>query len=525
VEIPYLLAGALAAIALCAIVAKRFELPYPIVFVLAGSAIAFIPRVPAIAIDPQYIFLIVLPPLLWNGGWGTDWRLLQANLRPVLLLAIGLVFATTLAVAWTAHALGFGWAPAFVLGAIVSPPDAIAATAIFERFSIPRRIVAVLDGEGLINDGSALVIYRFAVAAAVTGTFSPSYAAFSMVVVAAGGVVVGLGLAFGIEALARALARLNLADSLIDNLVFLLAPYAAYLSAEALGVSGVLATVAGGIYVSRRSAVIYGPQTRLIGAAVWNLLIYLLNGFVFLAIGLQLRSFVRDPGFFVKEIGVGLVVSLVAILARIVWVFPATYVPRWTSRALQRRDPVPSWRYVAVIAWTGLRGIVSLAAALALPLRDAAGQPFPQRSAIVFVAFCVIVVTLVFQGLSLIPLLHWLHIDADEDIGQREIDVRVKALRAGLKRLAEIETGEHRPAEWEVIGRIKSEYEHRIDHLQSHLPGERESDDSLFDHRLQDEALRAERDAIMELRDGGKIPDEIFRRIEYDLDLAETRLR
>ena len=524
-ETPYLLAGALATIVLCAIVAKRFELPYPIVFVLAGSAIALAPGVPALTIDPQYIFLIVLPPLLFNGGWATDWRLFKTNLRPILLLAIGLVFATTLAVAWTAHAFGFGWAAAFVLGAIVSPPDAVAAGAIFERFSIPRRIVAILDGEGLINDGSALVIYRFAVAAAVTGMFSPGAAALSMIVVAVGGVLVGLAIALAIDALTRALSRWEMSDSLIDNLVFLLAPYAAYLSAEAVHVSGVLAAVSGGIAVSRRAAVIYGPQTRLIGVAVWNVLIYLLNGFVFLSIGTQLRTFVHDPGFFSQHIGVALWVSLVAIVVRIAWVAVATYLPRRFSRRLRESDPAPSWRFVAVIAWTGLRGIVSLAGALALPLRDAAGRPFPNRDAIVFVTFCAIVITLVFQGLSLIPLLRWLRIESDEDTEQREIDVRVHALRAGLRQLDSIESGEHLPAEWEIIGRIKSEYENRISHLQSHLPGERESPQSVFDHRLQDEALGAEREAIMRMRAQGKIPDEIFRRIEYDLDLADTRLR
>jgi len=290
-------------------------------------------------------------------------------------------------------------------------------------------------------------------------------------------------------------------------------------------VSGVLAAVSGGIAVSRRAAVIYGPQTRLIGVAVWNVLIYLLNGFVFLSIGTQLRTFVRDPGFVAQHIGLALWVSVVAILVRIVWVAVATYLPRRLSRRLRKSDPLPSWRFVAVIAWTGLRGIVSLAGALALPLRDAAGRPFPHREAIVFVTFCAIVITLVFQGLSLIPLLRWLRIESDEDTDQREIDVRVHALRAGLERLGAIESGEHLPAEWEIIGRIKGEYENRISHLQSHLPGERESPESVFDHRLQDEALRAEREAIMRMRAQGKIPDEIFRRIEYDLDLAETRLR
>ena len=364
-DTPFIFAGALAAIVICAIAAKRLSLPYPIVFVAAGSAMAFLPFIPAIAIEPQYIFLIVLPPLLFNGGWATDWRLFRSNLRPILLLAIGLVFATTFAVAWVAHVYGFSWGPAIVLGAIVSPPDAVAAAAIFERFCIPRRIIAILEGEGLINDGSALVIYRFAVVAVVSGTFSPGMAAVSMVLVASGGIVVGLAVAFALDGLTRALTRLALTDSLIDNLLFLLAPYAAYLSAELFGVSGVLAAVGAGIYVSRRAAVIYGPQTRLIGAAVWNVLIYLLNAFVFLAIGLQLRSFVRDPLFFVRHIGLALAVSAIAIGVRIAWVFGATYLPRRLNAALRARDPAPSWRYTAVIAWTGLRGIVSLAGALA----------------------------------------------------------------------------------------------------------------------------------------------------------------
>ncbi|GAC1406300.1 MAG: Na+/H+ antiporter [Candidatus Velthaea sp.] len=523
-ETPFLFAGALAATVLCAIAAKRFGLPYPIVFVVAGAALAFIPDLPAVTIDPQYIFLIVLPPLLFYGGWSTDWRLFVTNLRPIVLLAVGLVFITTVAVAVSAHAFGFGWAAAFVLGAIVSPPDAVAAGAIFERFSIPRRVAAILDGEGLVNDGTALVLYRFAVIAAVTGTFSPLGASVSFVFVALGGIAVGIAVGLAIEGLTRLLARAGMNDSLIDNLIFLLAPYVAYLSAEALGVSGVLATVAGGVFMSRRAAAIYGAETRLVGRAVWRLLSYLLNGFVFLLIGLQLRAIVGRADV-AHQLLVGAVVTVVAVVVRLVWVFVATWLPRALFPGLARRDPMPHWKNIALLAWTGLRGIVSLAAALALPLRDASGAPFPYRNDIIFVTFFVIFATLVAQGLSIMPLLKWLRLDTDgESVDEREIEVRIAALQAGLARLARIEGPGSLPEEWEVIGRVRSEYEHRIDHLRSHLPGERESPASKFDHTLQDETLRAERRAIMDMRDEGRIPDDIFRRIEYDLDLAEARL-
>ncbi|GAC1591717.1 MAG: Na+/H+ antiporter [Candidatus Velthaea sp.] len=523
-ETPFLFAGALAAIVVCAIVAKRLGLPYPIVFVVAGAALAFVPNLPPVVIDPQYIFLIVLPPLLFYGGWSTDWRLFVKNVRPIVFLAVGLVFITTAAVALSAHAFGFGWAAAFVLGAIVSPPDAVAAGAIFERFSIPRRVAAILDGEGLVNDGTALVLYRFAVLAAVTGTFSPVRASFSFVVVSIGGIGIGIAVGLAIEWLTRLLARIDLNDSLIDNLIFLLAPYVAYLSAEALGVSGVLATVAGGVFISRRAALVYGAETRLVGNSVWRLLSYLLNGFVFLLIGLQLRAIVNGADV-AHQLVVGVVVTVVAVVVRIVWVIAATWLPRALIPALARHDPFPPWQHVTLLAWTGLRGIVSLAAALALPLHDSSGAPFPHRNEIIFVTFFVIFATLVVQGLSIIPLLRRLRLDADgERVDEREVEVRIAALAAGLASLARIERPDSAPHEWEVIGRLRSEYENRVDHLRSHLPGRSESAASKFDHMLQDEALRAERNAIMRMRDEGQIPDDIFRRIEYDLDLAEARL-
>ena len=517
----------LTSIVIVAVIAKRFELPYPIAFVVGGSALAFVPNVPTFQLDPNWVFLIFLPPLLWAGGWLTDWRTFKENARPIGLLAIGLVVVTTGVVAIVAHALipALPWASAFVLGAIISPPDAVAAGAVFERFSVPRRIVAILDGEGLVNDAVALVIYRFAIAAALTGTFSLASASFAFVLVALGGVAVGLLLAYGMVQLIVAMRRFALGDPLIDNIVTLVAPYAVYLCAESVHVSGVLAVVAGGIYASRQSARIYEPEGRLVAGSVWEMLTFLLNGLVFLLIGLQLRSIVSDPSFAQREIWIGLEISALVIIVRIAWVYPATYLPRLIFKSINRREGKPSLQYIFIIAWSGMRGIVSLASALAVPAATASGAPFPGRNEIVFIAFCVIFVTLVFQGLSLIPILRWLKIDGDEDVATREMEVRVAALRAGIARMRELEPGFKATTQWEIESRILGEYEYRIAHLTGHLDGSTAPGDGIaYDHVLQVEALEAERREVARLRDSGEIPDDIYRRVNYDLDLATQRL-
>ncbi len=521
-----LLLGLLAVTIALGAVAKRYELPYPIVFVIGGAALAFVPGLPQIDVNPQLLFLVVLPPLLYAGGWTTDWREFRHNARPIGLLAFGLVIVTTLAVAYAAHVLTpeLGWASAFALGAIVSPPDAIAAEATFERFRVPRRVLVILSGEGLVNDATALVIYRFAIVAALTGAFSLANAALSFVVVALGGIAVGLAVGFGIVAFGAWLDRKKLSDALLDNLTILLGPYAAYLSADALHVSGVLSAVVAGIYVSRKSSLIYSPDTRLTAYSVWQMLIFLFNALVFLLIGLELRPIVASPSFAMHYIWTGVAISIIAIVVRVAWVFPATYLPRMLSRRIRGEDPAPPWQWVGVIAWSGMRGIVSLAAALALPL-DAAGHPFPGRDEIVFVTFCVIFATLVFQGASLIPIVRRLGLDDGAALARRERDVRIAALRAGLARLHALEPGFDSIEEWEVQGRTVAEYAYRIEHLLGHADERHgETPQSRIDHRLQTEALRAERHAITQLRNGGEIPDEIFRKIEYDLDLADSRL-
>lgn len=506
--------------------AKRFALPYPIVFVVGGGALAFIPHLPPLRIRSDLVFLIILPPLLYSGGWLTDIREFKRNARAIGLLAIGLVITTTLVVAWAAHAWvpGLAWPAAFALGAIVSPPDAVAAGAVFERFNVPRRIMSILEGEGLVNDATALTIYRFAVAAALTGAFSLTNATIAFVVVAVGGVAVGLAIGWIVAKVTRALNALGVSDTMLDNLMLLLAPYAAYLSADSLQLSGVLAAVVAGVYASRSSSHILEPASRLTSYAIWELMIFLFNAFLFLSIGLEVREIVTDPAIGARYLVPGIAISVLCIVVRIAWVFPATYVPRWLSARLRAKDPAPSWRSVAIIAWSGMRGIVSLAAALALP-NLGSGQPFPGRPAILFITFCVILATLVVQGLSLIPIVKYLGLRGGEKLEEQETTVRVAALRAGVTQLRKLEPKFDSIDEWEVEGRIVAEYAYRIQHLEGHAHGDQgESEGSRIDHRLQGEALRAERREIMRLRENGEIPDEIFRRIEYDLDLADERL-
>jgi CPA1 family monovalent cation:H+ antiporter len=524
---PILLFATLAAIVPLAILAKWLRVPYPIVFVVGGALLAFVPGLPHVAIAPDWIFYTVLPPLLFHGGWVTDWTLLRKNVRPISLLAVGLVIASTVAVAalveWMAP--GFGWASAFVLGAIVSPPDAVAAAAIFERFGVPRRVMAILDGEALLNDGTALVIYRFAVVAVVTGSFSLPHASVSFVIVVAVGIAVGAAAAILFEAVIRLLARLGLGDAQIDTLVVLVLPYITYLLADGVGGSGVLATVAAGIILGRRAATFRSPETALVSTSVWNILIYLLNALVFLLIGIEVRSMSADDGVLTRWLPTALAVTAVLIVLRMIWAFAQAYVPRAFRPGERRRDPA-QWRWITVIGWTGLRGIVSLAAALALPLHDAAGHPFPQRAAIVFITFCVIVITLVGQGLSLIPLLKLLDIGDGDDTSAYEIKVRVKALQAGLRHLQKMTEHAADDIERATLARAIAEYENRIDHLSRHAGGgvDGESESARFDHRIQEEAIAAERREIMALRDAGRIPDEILRKVIFDLDLAAQRL-
>jgi Na+/H+ antiporter len=520
----------LCAVVALGILARRFNIPYPIACVAGGIAMSFLRHAPHPVLEPDLFFLFVLPPLLFGAAWNTDWHEFKRNLRPILLGAIGLVIFTTLVVAAVVHATipGFSWALAFTLGAIVSPPDAVAAEAIFERLPVPRRIAAIVSGECLVNDATALVLYRFAIAAVATATFLPGQVTLAFFGVAIGGIVAGLVVAFVAEFVIRFIVRHGFDQPTLINVVLLIVPFAAYLAAEEVNVSGVLSAVAAGILLSRRMSSIVDSGTRLVGTATWQMLLFILNAFVFLLIGLQLPQIVvgleHELG---KVILDGLLVSVLVIVVRLAWMFPATYLPRLLSKKLRERDPAPSWQSVVVIGWAGMRGIISLAAALGISYGVGVQNNAPVRAEIIFITFCVILVTLVGQGLTLGPLIKLLGVAESSAPHKQETELRVRALEEGIARLHALEPTYDSPHEWEIAGRLLGEYEHRIAHLRGKLDASDESTEVAeiaTDRHLQKEALDAERTAISRMRAAGEIPDEIFRSIEYDLDLAAVQL-
>jgi CPA1 family monovalent cation:H+ antiporter len=503
-----------------AVAAERLKVPYPILLVVGGLALAFIPGLPQVHIDPEMVLLLFLPPLLFAAAWFTSWRDFAANRRPIALLAVGLVVVTTTAVAWVAHAVvpGMSWPVAFVLGAIVSPPDAVAATAVTQRLKVPRRIVTILEGESLVNDATGLVAYRFALAAVATGHFSLAHAAGRFAVVAAGGVAVGLAVGW----LAAQIHR-RMEDFQLETVITLLTPYAAYIPAEHLGVSGVLATVAAGGYLGWRNPELLSALTRFRGRGVWSVLLLLFNGLVFILIGLQLAS-IRALKYDIpwgRLILDAVAVSAVAIVARLLYVPIGTYGPRLLSRKLRARDPTPPWQAVALIGWTGMRGIVSLALALALPLTLPDGQPFPHRATVVVLSFAVILATLLLQGLTLPGLIRLLRLKDDGADLREERQALLHASEAAVKRLTEIDqTSIINP---QLLERVRLPYEQRLERLTEQTREDpecrlTEGEGTAF-RRLRGEALAAERKAVVELRNHGKISEEVLHKVQEALDL------
>jgi len=498
-------------------VARRIGVAYPILLLLGGLVLGFVPGLPSIELEPDLVFLLLLPPILFGAGFSTPIRDFKANLRPIALLAVGLVLFTTLVVGIVAQAVMPFMAPAaaFGLGAIVAPPDAVAATAVFRRLGVPRRVVTILEGESLVNDATAIILYRFALLAAAGEALSPAGAGLSFVVVGLGGIVVGLVVgAVVTEAWRRT------SDPTLEIMVSLLAPFAAYLPAEALGVSGVLATVVAGLIAGRRAPRALSPQARLMGQGVWNIVIFTINGFAFMLIGLQLPAITRQLDYPPEQlIAWAAAISLSVIVARIVWVFPATYVPRMLSAKIRAHDPYPPPTSVFVVSWAGMRGAVSLAAALALPL----SPPFPDRDLVIFLTFCVIVATLVGQGLSLPLVVRRLGVMASTGPDAEEARARLAATDAALNRLTdlELEYPTHKP----LIDQLRTRYEHEAGHVSPNPEGPRDEEElELLEHlEIRNAVLDAERDAVISLRDEGIIGDEVLTRIQRDLDLEAVR--
>jgi Na+/H+ antiporter len=508
-------------------VAQRLLIPYPILLVIGGLALALVPGLPVIRLDPDLVFLVFLPPILWAAAYFTSFREFRRNLRPISLLAVGLVLATTAVVATVARLVlpGMGWAEAIALGAIVSPPDAIAATAIVRRLHVPRRIVTILEGESLVNDATALIVYRAAVAAVLSGTFVFGETVLHFVVAAVAGVLIGLA----VGVLTKWALGL-MADTFSEIATTLLAPYVAWVLAENVHASAVLACVAGGLYVRQHFSAVVAPVTRLQGRAVWDMLVFVLNGTIFILLGLQLRGLreALPSGQFGRLIIAGAVVSAVAVAVRLIWVPLAAWLPRAISRSLRARNPMPAWQPVFLIGWSGMRGIVTLAAALALPTSTAAGTPFPFRAEIILLSFSVILVTLVFQGLTLVPLIRMLKMEEDRELEQEEMQARERAAAAALVRVNELARDGGREG-WvvpEQLERLKDHYGRRV---QRYAPSAYVDPECTLEagdafRRLRHETLGAERKALIGLRNDGTISDEVLHRLEHELDVEALRL-
>jgi monovalent cation/hydrogen antiporter len=512
----------LAVVTALAEITDRVRIPYPILLVLAGIGIGIIPGLPPVTLDPEIVFLIFLPPILYSAAWTTSWVDFKAAKRPITLLAIGCVIFSTCAIAWVAHTFipGFNWAEAFVLGAIISPPDAVAATAATKGLGVPKRVVTVLEGESLVNDSTGLIAYRYAVAAVVTGTFSLVDASLQFFIVAGGGVLFGLLMGF----IFKWIHKITPDNPTTDTTLTFLVPFITYLAAEKMHLSGVLAVVAAGLYLSWHSSEIFSQQTRLQAQGSWSTMIFIINGIVFILIGLQLPEILAgiDQTSFSMLLKYGAIVSLAVIVGRIIWVYPGAYIPRWLSKKVREREPDTNIRLVTVVAWSGMRGVVSLAAALALPLTIEGDEPFPNRDMIIFLTFSVIFSTLVIQGLSLRPLIRLLGIKPDDKEHQDEQKARMLIASSVIEH---VEENYSLSLSDEVLNQVKTKYEIRIQRLQKDQTQQRLNEEQINEfHRIQQELLSKERNLVITLRKEGKISDEVLRKIEYELDLEETRL-
>ena len=499
--------------------ARRLGLPYPIFLVLVGLALGLAPGTPIAELEPDLVFLVFLPPILWAAAYFTSFRDFRGNLRPISLLAVGLVLATTAAVAAVAKALlpGIGWPAAVALGAIVSPPDAVAATAIAGRIGLPRRVVTVLEGESLVNDATALVLYRTAVVAAVTGAFSLAGALGDFALAAGAGIAIGIAVGG-----AATIALGWVCDALVEIAITLLAPYVAWVLAERFHASAVLACVAGGIALRKTLSTAVAPLMRLQARAVWDLVVFVLNGVLFVLIGLQVGALRKTlPAADLRPLVLTAAAVITTVIAvRLAWVPLAVWLPRRLSASLRLRDPMPPTGSIVLIAWTSMRGIVTLAAALALPHETAAGAPFPARGEIVLVSFAVVLATLLLQGLSLPWLARHLRLPTDTSLAREESQARAQAAVVALRRLQELD-GEPW-VEGELARRMRSMYEERLRRASFFgSPVDGAADDNR--RRLHYEVLTAERLAVVALRNEGVVGDEILHRIEHELDVESER--
>jgi CPA1 family monovalent cation:H+ antiporter len=498
------------------VLAPALRVPLPILLVLGGVAMGFVPGLPHVALPPAVILVAVLPPLLYSGAFFTSLRDLRANKRPISLLAFGLVGATMATVGVVAHEwVHLSWAVAFTLGAIVSPTDALAATEITRRLGAPRRIVSIIEGESLVNDGTALVLYKAAIGAAVGATFSLADTSGRVVLNVIGGIAIGLGVGWIVRQIRR-----RLDNPPTEVAIAVLSGYLAYLPADAAGVSGVLAAVTIGVYMGWYTPELTTERTRLSGDAFWEIFVFLVNALVFVLVGLQLRPILDAlSGSTGRLAAYAALVCGAVIVTRIVWIPIFTYLPRFLFRTVREHDPYPPWQFPAIISWAGIRGAVSLVAALALPTN------FPDRGLILFLTFAVIVATLVLQGLTLPALIRVLSVSDDGGAEREEAKARIKAAEAALARLEELlADGVVRQ---DTAERLRGQFSFRASRFRARFDDEDDGaieEQSRAYQRVMRELLAAEQAALLALRNERIVDDNVVQRVQRDLDLEAARL-
>ena len=494
--------------------ARRLPIPSPILQVGAGLLVALIPGVKLPELEPDIVFFVFLPPILWAAAFFTSLREFKANRRAISYLAIGLVLATTAAVALIARLLlpDLPWAVAVALGAIVSPPDAVAAAAIVSRLRVPRRVIVILEGESLVNDASALVLYRTAVAAAVTGVFSWGESIVRFFIDAGVGALIGLLVAWLIIRASRWTK-----DALAETLLTLAGPYVAWIAAESLHVSAVLACVAGGLYLRQHLSLAIGPISRLQNRTVWDLLVFLLNAMIFLLLGVEFTTLLKTvpEGQLGSILVSGVIISAVVIVVRLIWVPIAALLPRKLSEQIRRNEPRPSNKGLFLVAWTSMRGIVSLATALALPTVLANGQAFPYRTEIILITMVVIVMTLVLQGLSLEPIIRKFNFEPEVTHHEEERLARREALRRSVETLEDLSREPWvDPLDLQAL---RAELRERV-RMHEGTGG------TYSRRRLRVGMINAERRMLVRLRNEGAISDEVLRELEQELDFDAVRV-
>jgi len=519
-----LIAGLLVAVAGLSALARWISVPYPIVLVIGGTVFGFVPGMPRVELNPDVVLLIFLPPLLYGAAFFANLNDIRANLRGITLTSVGLVLATMSGVAVLSHELipGLPWAAAFALGAVVSPTDPLAAATVMRRLNVPRRLVSAAEGEGLFNDATALVAYRVAVGVAIGGTFSAANAGLRFALGAAGGVAIGVAAGW---VLVKIRSRID--DAPISITISLLSGYAAFVPADAIGASGVLAAVSCGIFVGLRGPRVIPPRVRLQGRMVWEILDFLLNAVLFVLVGLQLHTVLNElSSFSAGELcGYAAAITAAVIVIRIVWCYTVPYLIRMIDRRPQQRERRVGAGPRFIVAWSGMRGAVSLAAALALPFHTDSGAPFPERNLIIFLTFAVIFGTLVLQGLSLPAVIRRLGVSDEGEAEKEELSARLRAAKAALAELDALAD-----EDWtrdETIERMRAMYRYRKRRFAARagkIDDDGYEDRSLAYQQTVQAVLAAQRDALVHMRDEGKISNQVMNNVINELDLEESRL-